>query len=65
MKSFTEYITETKPVYVRNEGEFAYDLSDDVFKPGISSKDTRETLRAKLKILRNVSLPKDWKGMTS
>ena len=65
MKSFKEYATMEKPVYVRKEDELSYDLSDDVFKPGLNKKDNRETLLAKLKLLRNVSLPKDWKGMTS
>jgi hypothetical protein len=65
MKSFKEYATMEKPVYVRRENELSYDLSDDVFKPGLNKKDNREALLVKLKSLRNAALPDGWKGMTS
>ena len=66
MKSFREYQDSAiKPVYVRKDDEVTYDLADDVFIPGITTKDTKENLRAKLRALRIASMPKNWKGMKS
>ena len=69
MKSFSEFRNKTsiaeKPVYIRKEGEQTYDLASDVFTPGIGVKESKEEFLAKLKELRNASLPLDWKGIKS
>tara|TARA_R110000824_G_scaffold49838_33_gene139768 strand:+ start:365 stop:565 length:201 start_codon:yes stop_codon:yes gene_type:complete len=66
MKSFREYQDSAiKPVYVRKDDEVIYDLADDVFIPGISTKDTKESINARLKALRIAAMPKNWKGMKS
>ena len=69
MKTFAEFRNSTtvasKPVYTRKEGEVAYDLAEDVFKPGIGINITKEEFLKRLKLLRNASLPNNWKGMTS
>jgi len=69
MKTFAEFrnstIVASKPVYTRKEGEVTYDLAEDVFTPGIGVNITKEEFLKRLKLLRNTSLPKDWKGMTS
>ena len=69
MKSFADFrkasTVAEKPVYVRKEGEQTYDLASDVFTPGIGVKESKEEFLAKLKELRNASLPLDWKGIKS
>jgi hypothetical protein len=69
MKSFNEFRNGTviadKPVYIRKENELTYDLSQDVFVPGIGPKESKKELLARLKELRNASLPTNWKGIKS
>ena len=66
MKSFREYQDSAiKPVYVRKDGEITYDFADDVFNPEIGTKETKESMRARLTALRLASMPKNWKGIKS
>ena len=65
MRSFVEFVVDHRPIYVRKEGELAYDLSEDVFVPEIGSKESRESYRKRLKQIREAALPKNWKGIVS
>ena len=66
MKSFREYQDSAiKPVYVRKDDEIIYEFADDGFNPEISTKETKESMRARLKALRLASMPKNWKGIKS
>jgi len=65
MKSFVEFAVAPKPVYVKKEGDVAYDLSEDVFVPEIGIKESREHYRKRLKQIREAAFPKNWKGMVS
>ena len=64
MKSFSNFVAD-RPIYVRKEGELTYDLSEDVFIPGIGIKETKSDYQARLKKIREAALPKNWKGMVS
>jgi hypothetical protein len=65
MRSFVEFVVGPKPIYVRKDGDVAYDLSEDVFVPEIGIKESRESYRKRLKQIREAALPKNWKGMVS
>ena len=65
MRSFVEFVVDDRPIYVRKKGELTYDISEDVFIPGIGIKESRENYQKRLKQIREAALPKNWKGMVS